>query len=95
MKYVTIENDTLILSVSGHYKFSITKAVDYEVQTAYQNGCTKAVIDFADTESIDSAGLRQLTGIYRHVRQENFSAKNARGMVLAVLKANGLEFWLK
>ncbi|MBR3623582.1 MAG: hypothetical protein IKN12_11275 [Selenomonadaceae bacterium] len=95
MKYVTVDGDTMILSVPGNYKFSITKAIDYEVQTAYQNGCTKAVIDFNDTTTMDSASLRQLTKIYRQVNKENFSAKNAKGLVLAVLKQNNLENWLR
>lgn len=95
MKYVTIENETLTLAIPGDYKFSLTKVIDYEVQTAYQNGCTKALVDMKDTRTLDSSALRQLTKISRHVREENFSVKNARGLPLSVLKSNGLERWIK
>lgn len=95
MKYVTVDGDTMILSIPSNYKFTITKAIDYEVQIAQQNGCVKAIIDFSDTKTMDSASLRQLTKIYRQVKKENFSAKNAHGLVLTVLKQNNLEDWLR
>ena len=95
MKYVNIENETLVITVVGDYKFSLTKAIDYEVQTAYQNGCTKVVVDAKDMRTLDYSAIRQLAKIYHHVRAENFAVKNARGLVLAALKSNGLEFWLK
>ena len=95
MKYVTVDGDTMILSVPGNYKFNLTKAIDYEVQTAYQSGCTKAVVDFNNTQTLDSASLRQLTKILRQVQRDNFSARNAKGLVLAVLKQNNLESWLR
>ena len=95
MKYVTIDGDTMILSVPGNYKFSLTKAIDSEVQPAYQSGCAKVVVDFNNTVTMDSASLRQLTKIYRQVKSENFSAKNAHGLVLAVLRQNDLESWLR
>ena len=94
MKYVTIENDTLMIAVKKHYKFSITKEVDSEIRTAYQNGCTKAVVDFQDTWTLDSSALRQLVGVRNHVHPENFSARNARGPVLQVLRSNNFDSWL-
>lgn len=95
MKYVTIDGAKAVISVSG--KFDLCKIVDVlsELDTAYQNGCTKVQVDFAATSFIDSSVIRDLVKTRHKVRPENFSAKNADGVVLAALKAAKLDEWLK
>ena len=55
MQYVSIQNDTATLAVSGFFNFSRCKAVKAELGTAFQNGCTKVIVDFGTTQFIDSA----------------------------------------
>ena len=95
MQYVTIKNDTATLAVSGYFNFSRCKLVRAEFGTAFQNGCTKVVVDFGTTTFIDSAAIRMLCDIRDQVRPENFSARNATGKTLTQLKSGNLDSWLK
>lgn len=95
MKYVRIEGATAIVAVEGRFDLCKTVEVQSELKTAYQNGCTKVVVDFQDTTYIDSSVERDLIRTRRLVHPENFSARNAEGIVLAALKASKLDSWLK
>lgn len=95
MKYVTIDGAKAVVSVDG--RFDLCKVVEVlsDLNTAYQNGCTKVVVDFANTTFIDSSVIRDLVKTRRKVKPENFSAKNASGAVLTALCAAKLDEWLK
>lgn len=95
MRYVTTNADTATIAVEGDYTLKTTVVVMTELQQAYQQGCTKVVIDFKDTTYIDSSVIRDCSRIRKHVKPENFSAKNATGKVLAALSSANLDEWLK
>lgn len=95
MKYVQIDGATAIVSVDGRYDLLKTQLVMNDLDTAFQNGCTKVVVDFGKTTYIDSAVERDLVRVRRKVKPENFSARNAEGDVLAALKAAKFDTWLK
>lgn len=96
MQYFTIKDNTeAVLSVTGNYTTSILKAVKAEFKTAINSGCTKLVVDFCNTNIIDSTGLSQLCEFRNEVHADNFSAKNAHGRVLTVLQDSNLDGWLK
>jgi anti-anti-sigma factor len=95
MQYVEIKNDTAILAVRGVFDFTRCKAVEADLNTAFQNGCTKVIVDFSNTKFIDSASIRQLCGVRDRLRPENFSARNASGKTLTVLRSENLDSWLK
>lgn len=96
MQYITIKDNTeAILAVSGNYTTSILKAVKAEFKSAINNGCIKLVVDFSNTNIIDSTGLSQLCEFRNEVHAPNFSAKNAHGKVLTVLKDSNLDSWLQ
>ena len=95
MQYVNVQNDTAILSVMGVFRFNCCKAVEADLNTAFQNGCTKVIVDFSDTTFIDSASIRLLCDVRDKLHAENFSARNAKGRTLTTLRAGNLDSWLK
>lgn len=94
MEFITIKGDQAILAVSGAYITTRVKAIKSEFNTARQNGCTKLLVDFTNTNILDSTGISQLCDFRNTMRAENFSAKNAQGKVLTVLKDSMLDNWL-
>lgn len=95
MQYVSIKNETAILSVSGYFNFSRCKSVRAEIGTAFQNGCINVIVDFGSTQFIDSAAIRMLCDIREQVHADHFSARNATGKTLTQLKSGNLDSWLK
>lgn len=95
MQFVNVKDTIAVLTVSGNYTTSCLKAVRAEVRSAINQGCTKLIVDFQNTHIIDSTGLSQLCEFRNEVHPENFSAKNAHGRVLTVLRDSNLDTWLK
>ncbi len=97
MQYVTINGGTATISVDGEYTLLCTLQVMSELKAAEQQGCTDIVVDFDKTTDIDSSAIRDLARVYRTYNAEgSFKCKNAKGRVLAMLKASKLdELWLK
>lgn len=95
MKYVSIDGAAATINVEG--RFNVCKIVEVKAQLdmANQNGCTKVIVNFDNTTFIDSSVTRELAKIRRKVGKENFSAKNATGVVLTALKVARLDEWLK
>lgn len=94
MQYITIKGEVAVLAVRGAYITTRVKAIKAEFNTARQNGCTKLMVDFAATNMLDSTGISQLCNFRQLVRAENFSARNASGRVLTILKDSMLDNWL-
>ncbi len=94
MQFITIKGDQAVLAVVGAYVTTKVKAIKAEFNMARQNGCTKLLVDFSDTNLLDSTGISQLCDFRNQVRSENFSARNAQGKVLTVLKDSMLDTWL-
>lgn len=95
MQYFTIKNAEATLAVQGNYTTSILKAVKAEFKNVINNGCIKLIVDFNNTNIIDSTGLSQLCEFRNEVHAANFSARNAHGRVLTVLQDSNLDGWLK
>ncbi len=97
MQYVTINGGSATISVDGEYTLLCTLQVMSELKAAEQQGCTDIVVDFDKTTDIDSSAIRDLARVYRMYNAEgSFKCKNAKGRVLAMLKASKLdELWLK
>ena len=97
MQYVTINGSTATIAVEGEYTLLCTLQVIAELKSAEQQGCTSVVVDFDRTTDIDSSAIRDLARVYRtYNTNDAFSCRNAKGRVLAMLKANKLdELWLK
>ena len=95
MQYVKIDGATATINVEGRFDLCKTPDVLAGLNAAYQTGCTKVVVDFMHTSFIDSSAVNVLTKIQRKVKSENFSAKNASGAVLALLKTGNLDEWLQ
>jgi anti-anti-sigma regulatory factor len=94
-RYVKIDKGTAIVAVDGGYDLCNTVSVNAELETAFQQGCTKVVVDFTNTTFIDSSVIRDCTKLRRKVKPENFSAKGAKGKVLSALKSAKLDAWLR
>lgn len=94
MRYVTISDDTAVIKVEGSYDLVNTMQVKEELDQAFQNGCTKVIVDFSQTEYFDSSVIRDLTKIRRDVGPNNFSGRNAHGKVYQMLKLSKLDSWL-
>lgn len=96
MKYVTIQGTSAIIKVTGRYDLINTRDVVAEVETAINNkGCSSIVVDFEKTTYMDSSVIRDLTKLRRKIKPENFSAKNAKDVVLEMLKRSKLDNWLQ
>lgn len=94
MRFVSIKDDTAVISVPGIFRYRGCPQLQADVETAKQNGCTKALVDFTGTTYIDSATLKYLCQVRSEFHPENFSAKGATGKVLGILKEAHLDDWL-
>lgn len=95
MKYVITTDSVAIVKVEGVFDMCTSALVKEEVFNVLNNGYVKVLVDFANTTFIDSAAVGDLVKILRRVGTENFSAKNAHGIVLATLKGANLMEWFK
>ncbi len=97
MQYVSVNGGTAIISVEGEYTLLCTLEVMSELKAAENQGCTDVVVDFDKTTDIDSSAIRDLARVYRtYSANGSFKGRNAKGRVLAMLKASKLDdLWLK
>jgi hypothetical protein len=91
MKYVAIEGPTAVIAVEGAFNLCRILEVQAELKLAYQQGCSKVVVDFTKSTDIDSSAQRCLTDVRRKVGTTNFKARNAMGRVLAAMKTAKLD----
>ena len=92
MKYTEVNGDTATIKVVGRFDLIRTAEVMQEVSAAFSSqGCTKICVDFAETTFIDSSAIRDLGKLYRKVKRDNFSAKNAADEVYSALYAMKLD----
>ena len=95
MKYTTITPPTATVSVPGPFIKSTWMELDAELNAAYQNGCTKVVIDLAQTAWIDSTTIKRYARIKDYVGSSNLILANPQPKVLAILKAGRLESFIR
>ncbi len=94
MRFVSIQGDTAVVSVPGIFRVQRCPQLQADIETAMQNGCTKALIDFRETTFLDSAAIKYLCKIRSDFRPENFRVKGATGKVRTILKTSALDDWL-
>lgn len=94
MRFVSIKADTAVISVPGIFRVQRCPQLKADIETAVQNGCTKALVDFTDTTFLDSAAIKYLCKVRSDFHPENFSAKGATGKVKTILKSSALDDWL-
>ena len=94
MRFVSIKDDTAVISVPGIFRYQGCPQLKADIETAKQNGCTKALVDFTDTTYMDSATIRYLCQVRSEFHPENFSARGATGKVRTILKSSRLDDWL-
>ena len=94
MRFVSIKDDTEVISVPGIFRYHGCPQLKADVETAKQNGCTKALVDFSATTYMDSATIGYLCQVRREFHPENFRAKGATGKVLTILRDSKLDDWL-
>ena len=85
MRYITIDGNTATVKVDGCYDLCNTLDVQFELDTAFMNGCTKVVVDFGNTTEIDSSVLMSLQKVRDRTGDENFEVKRAKDKVLEKL----------
>lgn len=90
MQYVAVKDGTATIAVNGRFDLCTIPLVEADLSTAFGTGCTKIVLDFADTTYIDSASISLLIKLKRRVGGENISAKNLKGEVYKVFEATNL-----
>lgn len=96
MKYVSINGTTAVIKVDGRYDLCNTRDVVAEAETALMDkGCNSIVVDFENTTYFDSSVIRDLTRLRRKIKPEHFSARNATGKVLEMLRLAKLDSWLQ
>lgn len=95
MRYVEINGPTAVISVTGNFDMVTSLQVSEELNVAFNNGCTKVLVDFENTIFIDSAAIGGLIRARRRVGAENFAVLNVKGEVLKSFNGYRLMGWLK
>lgn len=95
MQYVNTKNEIAVFIAPPHYQWLKTKVIAAEFEKAFQSGCTKVMVDFTNTKTIDSSSIGQLCSIRNKVKPENFSVIHPTGKVLQELQSSNLTSWIK
>jgi len=95
MEFVSIKNQVATIIGPKHWVVTKNKLIDGELNVAFQSGCTKVVVDLAETVDLPSTATGQLTKIRHQVKPENFTVINAHGRPLQNLKSSSLGSWIK
>lgn len=92
-QYVTISGDTAVISVTGKFDFLHIGIIMREMESAFQEGVTKVIVDLAETKSIDAAAVKGLIKLYRRVKPD-FKVVNVKTdsvyMMLQCLSLDGI-----
>ena len=96
MRFVSVDKTTNTASIAVKGDATIIEGVQVkdEADDAYAMGCSKFVVDFKDTEFMDSAFIQALVYIFQKVGGDNFFYKNASGPVMDILEGASLtQYW--
>lgn len=96
MQYVKVNNNTALVNVKGRFDLNTIPYVVDEVNFVFNNqGCDHIVVDFKDTDYIDSSIIEMFTVFERKVGANGLFAKNAtHNYVNNTLKRLKLSHWL-
>lgn len=95
MQYIKVDGNTAIVEVIGIFDQVTTVMLKEELSNALTAGCTKVVVDFKDTNYIDSATVGELARTRKQIGKENFRVRNPKGEVYKLLRASSLLDWIE
>lgn len=81
---LSIEEENNVITIFTNKKFDFTISDDFK--KAYQENIeNQYIIDFRETDYIDSSGLGMLLNMKRTIKNENITLKNCKPQVKRVL----------
>lgn len=95
MKYITMNNTIAIIKVKGDMTLPIYLELTDDFKEAINNGCTEVIMDFSDTNLIDSVGISFIIDIIKNTKIRKIKAIKANKMVTASLRAVNLLYILQ
>lgn len=90
MKYVTMNNTLATIKVKGDMTLPIYLELTDDFKEAINNGCTEVIMDFSETNLIDSVGISFIIDIIKNTKIRKIKAIKANKMVTASLRAVNL-----
>lgn len=85
MKYVTMNNTLATIKVKGDMTLPIYLELTDDFKEAINNGCTEVIMDFSETNLIDSVGISFIIDIIKNTKIRKIKAIKANKMVTASL----------
>ena len=95
MKYVTMNNTLATIKVKGDMTLPIYLELTDDFKEAINNGCTEVIMDFSETNLIDSVGISFIIDIIKNAKIRKIKAIKANKMVTASLRAVNLLYILQ
>ena len=95
MKYIIMNNTIAIIKVKGDMTLPIYLELRDDFKEAISNGCTEVIMDFSDTNLIDSVGISFIIDIIKNTKIRKIKAIKANKMVTASLRAVNLLYILQ
>lgn len=95
MKYVTMNNTLATIKVKGDMTLPIYLELTDDFKEAINNGCTEVIMDFSETNLIDSVGISFIIDIIKNTKIRKIKAIKANKMVTASLRAVNLLYILQ
>jgi len=92
MKYIIMNNTIAIIKVKGDMTLPIYLELTDDFKEAISNGCTEVIMDFSDTNLIDSVGISFIIDIIKNTKIRKIKANK---MVTASLRAVNLLYILQ
>lgn len=90
MKYITMNNTLATIKVKGDMTLPIYLELTDDFKEAINNGCTEVIMDFSETNLIDSVGISFIIDIIKNTKIRKIKAIKANKMVTASLRAVNL-----
>lgn len=90
MKYIIMNNTIAIIKVKGDMTLPIYLELTDDFKEAINNGCTEVIMDFSETNLIDSVGISFIIDIIKNTKIRKIKAIKANKMVTASLRAVNL-----
>lgn len=95
MKYIIMNNTIAIIKVKGDMTLPIYLELTDDFKEAISNGYTEVIMDFSDTNLIDSVGISFIIDIIKNTKIRKIKAIKANKMVTASLRAVNLLYILQ
>jgi anti-anti-sigma regulatory factor len=90
-----MNNTIAIIKVKGDMTLPIYLELTDDFKEAINNGCTEVIMDFSETNLIDSVGISFIIDIIKNTKIRKIKAIKANKMVTASLRAVNLLYILQ